>query len=68
MGRSGIGLRREDGGGGVGGDVGGDVEGEGRGVGKGLGGGVVEHAAIAAIITARSRVRTGGPGRLGSGW
>ena len=56
MGRSGIGLRREGGGG--------DVEGE----GAGEGGGVVEHAAIAAIITARSRVRTGGPGRLGSGW
>jgi hypothetical protein len=63
MGRSGIGLRREDGGG----DVGGNVEVEGRGGGRGEGGGVVEHAEIAAIITARSRVRTGGPGRLGSG-
>jgi len=68
MGRSGIGLRREDGVGDVGGDVGGNVEVEGRGDGRGEGGGVVEHAAIAAIITARSRVRTGGPRRLGSGW
>jgi len=67
MGRSGIGLRRgADGIDGIDGiDVRGDV-GDGAGDGAGDGRGVVEHAAIAAIITARDSVRMVDPRGLGS--
>jgi hypothetical protein len=67
MGRSGIGLTRgADGIDGIDGiDVRGDV-GDGAGDGAGDGRGVVEHAAIAAIITARDSVRMVDPRGLGS--
>jgi hypothetical protein len=67
MGRSGIGLTRgADGIDGIDGiDVRGDV-GDGAGDGAGNGRGVVEHAAIAAIITARDSVRMVDPRGLGS--
>ena len=63
MGRSGIGLTRgADGIDGIDGiDVRGDV-----GDGAGDGRGVVEHAAIAVIITARDSVRMVDPRGLGS--
>jgi hypothetical protein len=67
MGRSGIGLTRgADGIDGIDGiDMRGDV-GDGAADGAGDGRGVVEHAAIAAIITARDSVRMVDPRGLGS--
>ena len=71
MGRSGIGLRRgADGIDGIDGiDMRGDVgdgAADGAADGAGDGRGVVEHAAIAAIITARDSVRMVDPRGLGS--